>query len=495
VTFPPLANTKELNTLHPDFAANADVFADLSILYSGGNTLKLNASRFLRKRPKELGSVFLSRLNAVNYDNLLQSICSWYTAKLFENPLQIETQIPGAETLPTKEATFYGEFLKNADNASNSLEKFFEKLTADVLVYGKGYFLIDLPKLDVQPTNLQEQEDLGALNPYFVYLCPSSVTNWQLDRFGNYEWVLLHTVSTESSFLGAVETVERWSYYNKTDFAIYEARYEKDKKTTTANLVSTGRHALADEGKVPVRVITADDRLWLGNRVYLPLVEYFNTDCAYGFSLWLANAPLPVFVDGTDSKTEASQTVAEYASITLPKGGDFKFVEVEGKSFDSSQKRLDSLKDAIYRLCHLLPHGKTSKGSDYQSGVSKEVQMQPASDVLNVIGSLIRGAIEDALGCVAAIRGDGVVADVSGMNFAEDQAADLVNLVIELKALNIPSETFAKEASKKVVRTFLRDKGPALLQKCCDEVEAAPVQTIPEPSTVSLNVSERTQPE
>lgn len=490
MSFPTTAKTKDLNQLHPEFAANADLYADLSILNAGGQTLKQNAIRFLRKRPKELGSVFNARLNAVTYDNLLAAITSWYTAKLFENPLQIDVQVPG-ETMSADESTFYTTLFKNADRAGNTLEKLFERLTADTLVFGKGYFLIDLPKSDVPATNLQEQIASGALNPYFVHVSPASVINWQCDAYGRFEWVVVHTINQEATFLGTVETVERWRYYSKTDYAIYESRYEKNKKESTANLVSTGRHALADEQEVPVRMICADDRLWLGSRVYLPLIEYLNCDNGYGWALSLANAPFPVFTDGKDGKVDASQTVAEYGSISLPNEGKFEFVEVEGKSFESSQRRLDSLKDSIYRACHLLPHAKSSKGSDYQSGLAREVQMQPASDVLNVIGSLIRGAIENALSCVAAIRGDSVIVDVAGMNFAEDQAGDLVALVLELKSLNIPSDTLTKEAQKKVVRTFLSDKGPALLQKICDEVEAAPVeQAQPEQSAVSLNVRE-----
>lgn len=494
VNFPTIAQVKMLDQKHPEYAKFFRTQEDLQLLYKGGLDFKLNATRFLIKRAREIGPIYQDRLYKATFDNILQSIITWYTSKLFENFLEIEFKIEGADTLPAEQSGYYSEFLNNCDNANTSLERFFERLTADILVHNKGIFLIDLPKLNVVPTSLAEQVALGGLNPYFVHYDYTSLQNWQKDSFGAYQFVILHTKQIIQSFLGEPTTQERWTYYDKQNYAIYEATYKDNQRTLDAKLIATGRHALADKNKVPLHVIEAGDRLWLGNRVLLPLVEHLNTDNSLGFSLFQANMAVPVFTHGQTDKTMTSQTAAEYAALALPYGGKFAFVEPEGKSWESSQKRLESIKDSIYRMCHLLPHAKSSKGSDYQSGLAREVAMQPAADVLNSVGTLIRTAIQDGLEDVATIRSDNSHADVRGMTFSEDQTGELANIVLEIKALNIPSPTFQKEMDKKIMRTFLRDANADLVQKCINERETAVEPVAPIMTSVTENITQRTDP-
>lgn len=499
--FPSTAVIENLDTKHPQYIRNERLMQDLKILYAGGDLMRKNAARFLMKRSKEIGPVYQDRLLKVTYDNLLSAIAVWFTAKLYENSLAYDFKSDqadeGASATPKKQPPtppFYAEFLEDCDNAGTTLEKFFERLTADVLVFGAAYFLIDLPQLAVEPSTLAEQKALGALNPYLVYYEPTTIQNWSQDAFGALEWVTIHTVRTEQEFLGPLWTVERWTYYDKNEFAVYESRYQDGKKNIAANLISSGNHALSDQNGVPLKIINADDRLWLGNRVLLPLIEHFNTDNSLGWSLWLANNPIPTFHDGKDgAKVDISQTAAEYSAINIPEGGDFKWVEPEGKSWTSSQERLNNLKDGIFRSCHLLAQAKTSRGSDYQSGLSKEVQVQPAVDVLNILGSLIRTAIQNALSAVSAIRGDGTIPDVRGMNFADDQSGEITSLTLELQSVNVPSATFKKEMYKKLIRTVLRDANASVAEQCVHEVEVAPDDTavVAPASAVNLNITER----
>jgi len=493
--FPPEVDILAINQTHPDVTANADLLAQLRLLFVGGKQLKDNGSRFLVKRQKELGTSYVQRLSKLTYTNIISSIVSYYTSKLFENNLEYDWKVDGVAALPADTAKYYKELLEDCDNSGTSLARFFENVAVESLVYGRSYFLIDLPKLAVTPVSLAEQEALGGNSPYFVHVDPWSVINYQKDKYGKFEWVVLHSLDVVQSFLGTPKNVERWSYYDKTTYAVYQAEWEPNaNKPTKATLVDLGLHAMAGLQEVPLTCVETGDKLWLGNRVFLPCLDHLNTENSYGWSLWLANNPLPVFTNGKDTEVSANVTVAEYAAITLPApDSKFEYVEPKGESWKSTQAYLESLRENIYRLCHLVAQGRSSRASaTVQSAVSKEIDMQPAADVLNVFGTLIRTAIQDALEDIAEIRNDNTAVDVRGMIFSEDVAQALAELNALVDSLNIPSETFIKETRKKLVRAYLKDANSDLIQQCIDEIETAPqTQTTVTPPTLAMNVTER----
>lgn len=510
--YPSTAATKDLDAKHQDYINNERVMKDLCVLYKGGELMRKHMRRFLVQGTKEITGVYENRLKNATYNNLLASIVVWYVSKLYETPLTFSfrqeqedeagpagnTQGPAAAKKVTAPKTpktppFYANLQNNCDRAGTPIEKFFETLTADALVYSDAYFLIDLPRLSTEPLSLAEQESLGALDAYFVRFDPSSVINWSKDEFGSYEWVTLKTTQEKKdSFLGATNKIQRWAIYDRTTFGIYEAVTPPGKETKVANLILTGNHALADQQQVPLMNICADDRLALGFRCVMPLINYLNTENKYSWALDLINNPIPVFMDGDgDTKFDTGQTVAPYAGLTVPKGGSATYLEPQGKAWQASENRLAALKDQIFSSCHLLAQAKTSKGSDYQSGLSKEIMMSPAVDVCNILGSLMTTAIQNALELVSAIRGDNVSPSVMGMNFADDMSGEVASLVLELQSINVPSPTFMKEMHKKLIHTCIPDMDADLSTQCDLEVDTAVLDT-PEPKTaVNLNMTER----
>lgn len=501
-TFPQSVSVKDIDTKHPDIAKYKKYNDELTILYRGGKELQDNAARFLAKHSKELGTAFLNKLQKINYDSVLATVIGWYTSKLFERQLNIDFKDEQSET-PVD--NFYENFVQDCDRGGTTLELFFERVAIEVLLYGQSWFLTDLPKLAVQPTNLYEQQAQGGLDPYLVWIPLQNISNYQYDADGNLEWVLIHATNTIQSFLAPTKTVETWTYYDKKTYATYTAEYQTGtQRANTATLTDSGIHSMSSQNEVPVSCVRTDYKLWLGNRIYLPVVEYFNAYNSFGWSLWLANNPLPVLTDGQNAPVADSQTVSEYAFLKLPFGATFKWEEPQGHSWEASQKYLDSLREGIYRQCHLVAQGRSSRASaTVASGVSKEADMQPAADVLNVFGNLIRNTIQDTLDDLAQIRGDATVfSDVRGMNFAEDGASDTVDLVIATRSLGIQSPIFDKEVQKLVIRAVLRDANQSLLQDISDEIDTAPDATagngtnpdgtpVTTQPTVALNITER----
>ena len=71
-----------INREHPEYIARKAMWKQYKDLYSGGETLRANASEYLVRRHKEPGEVYQERLCRVFYENYIGSIIDWYAATL-----------------------------------------------------------------------------------------------------------------------------------------------------------------------------------------------------------------------------------------------------------------------------------------------------------------------------------------------------------------------------------------------------------------------------
>lgn len=492
--YPSTVPIKALEAKHTEVAKYETLMGYLTLLFKGGWELKQNGSIFLRRHSKELGTSYQSRLNALDYSNILSTIISYYSSRLLEYGIQFDFRVDGdKKKLAQSDTEFYDNLLSNVDNANTSTEQFFERAAVEVLLYSSSYFLVDLPKLPVVPSSLGEQLSLGGLSPYLVYVAPSSIINWEFDAEGNYNWVLIHTVNTQQSFLQPSQTIETYRYFNKTEFATYHSQYVTGKqRSTDAILVDSGFHALADKKRVPLHCVSGDTKLWLGNRTYLALIAHLNLTNSLENSLFLSANPIPTFTNGPDGTLDLNQTVSEYAAIQLPAGASFSWSEPQGKSFDALMKSIDSLREDIYRSSHLVSQGRSSKASaTASSGIAKELDMQPAASVLNAFSTLIKKAIQSAFEDCSEIRSDNVEIDVRMQSYSDDATSATLGTVLETKSLNIPSDTLNKELNKKVARVILKDAGETLLNKICNEIDSAKAIAEVTPTQDRVTLTER----
>ena len=191
-TFPPSVDLKVISNPHPEVAENATYNENLTLLYKGGKMLKDNATRFLVRHSEELSSAYISRVGKLNYDNILATITSWYSSKLFENDLEFDFKATGASNLPASTDGYYSNFIEDCDPMDSSLQQFFEKVAVEVLVYGRSFYLIDLPKLEVAPTLTLRTRVFGwsqsVSGPHRSKECTELATGqiWEL-RMGDHQ--------------------------------------------------------------------------------------------------------------------------------------------------------------------------------------------------------------------------------------------------------------------------------------------------------------------
>ena len=457
----------QLNAKHREWTCHARYWGDADLLYRGGAAVRENASRFLVKRPVEPNEVYAQRCARFSYQNILATAIGWYLSALFEQPGP-QVQMKGGA--PTVE--YLNAFLSNADGGGTALvdlaKGWFERLVLD----RTAYVLIDLPGANgSQFTSVREQIDAGALDAYLVSFTASQVTNWGTDRRGNLDWVLITTEDHRSSLEGGTQCVDRWYYFDRETFTIYESPRDAKDATgkRTVQVVATGRHALAAERRVPVRKLCIPESLWLAYRVYPQILDHLNEDNGLGWKLLMSNLAVPVIT----GEYEQPPTLSETAYIQLGKGSTFTWSEPSGNTIEQSSKRLDTLRQEIYRQMYLQAQGRNSSATAAaSSAVSKEMDMQPGEDVLNAFGGIFRRELAGILADVALVRGDrSVQIDVQGLVAEEEDDLEEITAGLEL---DIPSPTLRRHMLKRAARCLAEGASPETLATIDAESDAAP---------------------
>jgi hypothetical protein len=476
--------TDALNRKHPEWALYSRTWDDLCVLYDGGTVLKNEASRFLRERPKELKEIYQARLAGFTYQNILGTGLGWYLGKLFETDPAIDIKISGrAIEQGDPEWAFYDGFFENCDLSGTSFFNVAREIYRQALLYRCCFVILDLPESVNTADNRAEQDE--ELKPYLVLRDPRTAINWSVDAYGNLQWIVFATSTVEPGFLNAPVTVSRWTYYDRTEYRVYEQRSDARQDQAAyrmADLIASGRHAMADAenpdgttGRVPVVMVEVPKGLWLAERVMLQVIDHLNTENALKWGLLLGCLAQPyIKTDG-----EMQPTVSESSMLQLRPGDEFGWMEPSGKSFQIAAERLQCLREEIYRAMYLQAQGRTSAATaSAASGYSKELDMAPAADVLNAFGKIMRDALQQILYSVAAIRGDSTMDfDIRGLSVDDEPMIADLTVAEQIQAFGIQSDTFLKEVQKSLVRNYGASWNRDLLDVCCAEIDEAPTQS------------------
>lgn len=483
----PFVSVDALDQKHSEWTLYKETWDLLHVLYTGGTELRNNASLLLMERPKEPKEIFERRCQKVTYQNLFGTICAWYMANLFKQPPVIDLK-DGDTTLNEKSAgeaggiwEYYNQFESDCDRNGCSLSDYARDVLRQLMTFGSNYTLVDMPAAVKTASNRGEQTEL--MRPYLCSYDPRSVINWDRDDYGVLSWIVFYKETKEQVFLKASQTVRRWYYYDRTGYAAYEWR-EGDQSSSgvqLARLIDSGAHACSNFpnpdgtfGRVPVIETDCPDILNFGERTHLQCRQHFNIDNALDWGLMLGNLAQPVI----KTNSEYTPTISETHYIKLRQGDSFEWAEPSGRTFQISQTRLAEIREEVYRSMYVLSQGRSSSATaSASSGLSKQIDGAPATDIVNTFGSIIRLFLQTVLHVITVIReeDDRISADVRGLNVddAEDLAATILNAEEMLK-LDIPSETLRKEILKQLAAKYGKDWNKQLLDQIRKEIDAAP---------------------
>lgn len=462
---------KQLEMRHPDWTAMSEFWGLVELLYRGGKAMVDNASRFLDRRPAEAEKVYQARCNGATYQNILGAGLGWYEAKLFTEEPQFYIR-RGAEAVQDE---WLESWLANCDRGGRKLTELMAQWWLLAVRDGMAYVLVDLPGSSLAQT-FRAQKALGELDPYVVTFEAAQVTNWQMDAQGSYDWLVVSTDFWRGGLREPRQRMRRWTYFDRTDFQVYEAVMDGSAGDgpRTAAMVGAGRHALAEQRRVPVHRIAPPFHLWLTNRVFPQVRDHFNADNGLKWALLMANLAVPV-VTGEFSE---NPTISETGYIKLEQGGTFGWSEPNGSSFAHSAARVASLREEIYRQMYLQAQGRdSSANASANSGYSKEMDMAPSRDVLNAFGDMMRAAAHAVLRDILLVRGRGdIEVSVQGLVFDDGDGLRDIEQAAAALDLGIPGATFERLVLKRMARTIAGKVDPDTLAAMDAEIDGTPTR-------------------
>jgi hypothetical protein len=446
-------------------------------LYRGGELLKQNATEYLARRQKEPVGVYQERLSHVFYENYVGSIIDWYLASVFRREPVI---LPEGDDEAGR--AFLNQFVEDCDTRGTTLAEFFRSALRDSMVYGTAYAVLEFPRVSEQAKTRAEEDASGASRAYLVPYTPDQVINWSLDERGNYEWVVLRTQMVKQKSVADTQRVEvtRWYYYDRENFRVYQRERVANgwgigvgidvvgDKAGDITLVDEGRHAMANQSRVPFFAFKATEGLFLMEKASLLQLEHFNKSNALSWALTLGLFATPVIY--TDR--EWSQVVGEAYYIQLGPNDKFGWTEPEGKVYQIAADNLVRLKEEIYRVCYLLAQSG-GPSSAQQSGLSKQRDFAITQEVLRACGDWVKDSLKRLLGALLTVRQDRIGVDVSGVD--EFDLGDFSSEIADaekLLALGIPSDTLNKQVRKKLAFQYLSDLRQGMKERIGQEIEA-----------------------
>ncbi|HUB79168.1 MAG TPA: hypothetical protein VMB03_10245 [Bryobacteraceae bacterium] len=449
-----------INREHPEYVARKGIWRQYKDLYAGGEQLRSNASLYLVRRHKEPGDIYLERLARVFYENYVGSIIDWYAATLMrcEPGLLLGGSNPAAQT-------FYGAFSDDCDLRGTNLNEFFRQRLVETLVCGSSYVVVDFPKVDGEARTRAEEDARGHSRAYLTDYSPDEVINWNHDRLGGLDWIVLRTCCLQQPTVTDAkwEKETRWIYYDRQDYRIYRRAGE----SSPIELVDEGRHGLAPLGRVPVFEMKVSDGLWLMNKSASLQLEHFNKSNALSWALTMGLFASPVVY----SDREWKQVVGESYYIQLGKDDRFGWTEPEGKVYQIAADNLQRLRDEIYRVCYLMIQAGEAGTGVRQSAVSKQLDFATTEEVLRAYGAMVKNAMKQTLWAIAAARQDGIQIDVTGMDeFDINDLGTELDDAQKLLGLGIESKTLKKEVFKRLALKYLSDARQDIKSRVTQEI-------------------------
>jgi len=452
-----------INREHPEYVARRAMWSQYRDLYSGGEQLRQNASSYLVRRQKEPAGVYQERLARVFYENYIGSIIDWYAATLMRREPMM--QFEGSDE---RAKTFYNLLSDDCDLKGTNLHEFFRQRFVQAMVCGVSYLVIDFPRGTAPARTRGEEDAMGKSRAYLVDYNADEVINWNRSDDGRLDWVVIRTSCLKQSKVTDAkwEKETRWIYYDREKFQIYRRAGESE----AIELVDSGRHGLAPQGRVPVFDMRVSEGLWLMNKAALLQLEHFNKSNALGWALTMGLFATPVIY----ADKEFSQVVGESYYIQLGKDDRFGWTEPEGKVYQIAADNLVQLKEEVYRVCYLLSQAG-SPGTDARvSGLSKQRDFSVTQQVLRGYGDMVKDSMKQVLRAIADARQDGVSIDVSGMDEFDigDFGSELED-ARKLLDLGIGSETLKRQVFKKLAFQYLCDARQEIKNRVAAEIDWA----------------------
>lgn len=237
-----LDDVAALRQVHPDYAANVNKWLKYLDLY-----MSQDIYRFIHRHIREDNARWEQRVERGYYYNYVKTVVDLFSAFLFHAPIDRD---------PGKESEFFSEVYKNADLADTLWDVFIETACTFAQVEGHVGILVDAPREPVGGFETEEDRKAAEARPYLVLMHAHQIVDWEIDRFGNFNWVKLQVFRPMDRDWkqSSEQTQTHYQIWDKDSWVEWVLKKNADGEEE-ARQVDGGTHAL---GTVPLAIVRVD---------------------------------------------------------------------------------------------------------------------------------------------------------------------------------------------------------------------------------------------
>lgn len=483
--YPPSLKYSVLTQRNP--AVNPTLIDRYRALYAGGECfdrlLERPNTNLFGPNPSEAPDMTSARKRELFYINYVGPIHDYFAAMLFGVRPQVRAAKTGESIVPD---AFYAEFGADATGQGESMPAFMRARFIDAIVAGASWIRAQLPTPSIEPVNLAQSQDGGLLRAVVSPVAAESVLDWGVNASGALTWAIIHsreqprTDPTTSRSL----IVETFTVLDETSETTYQTTYPPENPPTDQTDIPliadlTRPHRFP---RVPLICIAPGPNLWLMHRLASTQVELFKIDNAFNWAM--RRFCFPVLQFKSENKDSPPNTSSGFCVIVGTDEG-FSYVSPEAAPFEVMLARRDSMKDELYRVSQQMAMGVNNNAAAIgRSGESKQTDAESTQVVLQAYADLVIASIEDLYELISDGRGEEEVHfSVSGMDSYDlTDLKTFVDTALNVQKLQIPSETFRKELSVKLVKHVMPDLSAEAENSIRSEIEASKPVAIPSES-------------
>jgi hypothetical protein len=173
--------------------------------YSG--TGGFSDGSYIAKYPRESDDKIKQRQDIAYYPNIIASKVKRYIGYLFKK-----------SAIRNTDNEILKSIIDDVDRKGNHIDIFMQNFTLESKLRGCNLLLVD--NVSSFSANYAEQKNNREF-PYFVSIPPESVSEYKLDKYGNFEYIAYSDVIDNSTF-GNKDVVSVTRYYDTQKWIVYE---------------------------------------------------------------------------------------------------------------------------------------------------------------------------------------------------------------------------------------------------------------------------------
>ena len=352
------------------------------------------------------------------------------------------------EALP-EPPEWFAPFLGDCNGSGLDFLDFLRDAWLDVLICQRSGWLVGTTAAVGQ----REAEDEGgeAKSTVLTRFAPEDILDWQRDPQGRLEWVLLREVCAYRDFPNPRGIVETYTHVDRESWCTWQTGIKDEDGAPASRILGEGDHGL---GLVPFVMLEIPHGLWPANKLASWQTNLLNQENMVNYgqhtSCFLqpylksqggdAGAPNRVFGEGILVHLRCGDGTRE--------GEEFGWSAADTSPLEFAAARIASKRDEGYRIVHQMALSVDAKAVDAvkRSGESKQEDHRATEVMLCAYGGYVRAAIEETLGIVSLVEGDGTQWSCSGFDsYDAGTLDDELKTAALIGTFDIPSPTFSKK--------------------------------------------------